>query len=84
LAILTCAPPQERQARWRRVSDRVSFEPNLTTVPLDDTQLRLESGQAAIPHDTDRDLTIDKAIPASSHERHVRHHADQRREDARP
>jgi hypothetical protein len=29
---------------------------------LDDTELRLEPGQAVIPHGADRDLNVDEAI----------------------
>ena len=41
-----------------RISDWLSFEPDIVSVQLDDTQLSLEPGQAVIPHGPDRDLTI--------------------------
>jgi Domain of unknown function (DUF427) len=40
-----------------RISDLVSFEPDMVSVQLDGTQLRLEPGQTVIPHGPDRDLT---------------------------
>jgi uncharacterized protein (DUF427 family) len=42
----------------RRISSLVSFEPDKVTVHLDDKQLRLEPGQAVIPHGADRELTV--------------------------
>jgi uncharacterized protein (DUF427 family) len=41
-----------------RISDLVSFEPDVVSVQLDGTQLRLAPGQAVIPHGPDRDLTV--------------------------
>jgi uncharacterized protein (DUF427 family) len=41
-----------------RISDFLSFEPDMVSVQLDGTQLRLEPGQAVIPHGPDRDLTV--------------------------
>jgi uncharacterized protein (DUF427 family) len=41
-----------------RISDLVSFEPDVVSVQIDGTQLRLASGQAVIPHGPDRDLTV--------------------------
>jgi len=35
----------------------VSFEPDMVSVQLDGTKLRLEPGQAVIPHGPDRNLT---------------------------
>jgi uncharacterized protein (DUF427 family) len=46
-----------------RISDHVSFEPELVSVQLDGTQLRLEPGQTVIPHGPDRDLTVAEARP---------------------
>jgi uncharacterized protein (DUF427 family) len=46
-----------------RISDHVSFEPDLVSVQLDGTRLRLEPGQAVIPHGPDRDLTVAEAHP---------------------
>jgi hypothetical protein len=48
----------------RRISDLVSFEPDIVSVQLDGTQLRLEPGQTVISHGPDRDLTIGEALPA--------------------
>ena len=44
-----------------RVSGLVSFEPDIVSVQLDGTQLRLEPGQAVIPHGPDRELTVAEA-----------------------
>jgi len=46
-----------------RISDLVSFEPDMVSVQLDGTQLRLEPGQTVIPHGPDRDLNIDEVLP---------------------
>lgn len=46
----------------RRISNLVSFEPDIVTVHLDDKQLRLEPGQAVIPHGTDRELTVAEVL----------------------
>jgi uncharacterized protein (DUF427 family) len=43
-----------------RISDFVSFEPELVSVQLDGTRLRLEPGQTVIPHGPDRDLSLDE------------------------
>jgi len=43
-----------------RISNFLSFEPDMVSVQLDGTQLRLEPGQAVIPHGPDRDLTVPK------------------------
>jgi uncharacterized protein (DUF427 family) len=57
----------ERLAAWSyrdaypevgRISDFVSFEPDIVSVQLDNTQLRLEPGQTVIPHGPDRELTV--------------------------
>jgi hypothetical protein len=39
----------------------VSFEPDIVSVQLDGTQLRLEPGQSVIPHGPDRDLDVPAA-----------------------
>ena len=44
-----------------RVSGLVSFEPDIVSVQLDGTQLRLEPGQTVIPHGPDRELTVAEA-----------------------
>jgi uncharacterized protein (DUF427 family) len=41
-----------------RISDLVSFEPDIVSVQLDGAQLRLEPGQTVIPHGPDRDLDV--------------------------
>ena len=46
-----------------RISDLVSFEPDVVSVQLDGTQLRLAPGQTVIPHGPDRELTIDEVLP---------------------
>jgi uncharacterized protein (DUF427 family) len=46
-----------------RISDFVSFEPDMLSVELDDIPLRLEPGQSVVPHGPDRDLTVDEALP---------------------
>jgi len=49
----------------RRISGGISFEPNLVDVTLDGAKLRLEPGQAVIPHGVDRDLTTGEIAPRS-------------------
>jgi len=44
-----------------RISGLISFEPNIVSVQLDGTQLRLEPGQTVIPHGPDRELTVAEA-----------------------
>lgn len=46
-----------------RISNLVSFEPDIVSVELDGVRLRLEPGQTVIPHGPDRDLTVDEAVP---------------------
>jgi len=46
-----------------RISNFVSFEPDIVSVQLDGKQLRLEPGQTVIPHGPDRDLTVAEAFP---------------------
>jgi len=46
-----------------RISGLVSFEPDIVSVELDSIKLRLEPGQAVIPHGPDRNLTIGEALP---------------------
>jgi uncharacterized protein (DUF427 family) len=47
----------------RRISSLVSFEPDIISVNLDGTQLRLEPGQTVIPHGPDRELTVAEVLP---------------------
>ena len=49
-----------------RISNFVSFEPDLVSVHLDDKQLRLEPGQTVIPHGPDRELTTAEVIEKQS------------------
>jgi uncharacterized protein (DUF427 family) len=60
-----------RQAAWSyrdaypqvsRISDLVSFEPDIVSVGLDGIQLHLEPGQAVIQHGPDRDLDVSEAF----------------------
>ena len=49
-----------------RISDLVSFEPDMVSVQLDDTALRLEPGQTVIPHGPDRELTVAEGLARRS------------------
>jgi hypothetical protein len=49
-----------------RISDFVSFEPDIISVQLDGIQLRLAPGQSVIPHGPDRDLTVAQAVSPTS------------------
>jgi uncharacterized protein (DUF427 family) len=46
-----------------RISGLLSFEPDMVSVQFDGVQLRLEPGQAVIPHGPDRNLTVGEALP---------------------
>jgi uncharacterized protein (DUF427 family) len=46
-----------------RISNLVSFEPDIVSVTLDGTQLRLEPGQTVFPHGPDRNLTVAEPSP---------------------
>jgi uncharacterized protein (DUF427 family) len=46
-----------------RISNLVSFEPDVVSVEIDGTPLRLEPGQSVIPHGPDRDLDVAEALP---------------------
>jgi uncharacterized protein (DUF427 family) len=53
-----------------RISNLVSFEPDIVSVHLDGKQLHLEPGQTVVPHGPDRDLTVTEALrPANALER---------------
>jgi uncharacterized protein (DUF427 family) len=61
-----------RQAAWSyrqayaevgRISDFVSFEPDIVSVQIDGMPIHLEPGQTVIPHGPDRDLTVAEALP---------------------
>src|SRR5215510_12832526 len=67
-----------RQAAWsyrqaydevRRISDFVSFEPDIVSVQIDGTPIHLEPGQAVFPHGPDRNLTVDEALPSKQPEK---------------
>src|SRR5215472_17064436 len=49
-----------------RISNLVSFEPELVSVYLDGTQLHLEPGQEVIPHGPDRDLTVAETVRSAN------------------
>jgi CRISPR/Cas system CMR subunit Cmr6 (Cas7 group RAMP superfamily) len=46
-----------------RISNMVSFEPDVVSVHLDGSQIHLEPGQAVIPQGPDRELTVAEAVP---------------------
>jgi uncharacterized protein (DUF427 family) len=52
----------EAYAQVGRISNLVSFEPDIVTVQLDSVQLRLEPGQTVIPHGPDRELDTAEAL----------------------
>jgi uncharacterized protein (DUF427 family) len=49
-----------------RISDLVSFEPDIVFVQIDGTQLHLEPGQTVFPRGPDRDLTVDEGLPSTA------------------
>src|SRR5215475_3857504 len=60
-----------RQAAWSypdaypevsRISNLVSFEPDIVTVHLDGAQLHLEPGQTVVPHGPDRNLDVAEVV----------------------
>jgi uncharacterized protein (DUF427 family) len=53
-----------------RISNLVSFEPDVVSVHLDGAQLHLEPGQTVVPHGPDRNLDLSEVVrPANDHER---------------
>jgi uncharacterized protein (DUF427 family) len=54
---------QDADTEVRRISGMISFEPDKVAVYLDGARLRLEPGQAVVPHGVDRDLTADEVGP---------------------
>jgi uncharacterized protein (DUF427 family) len=54
---------REAYSEVGRISDLISFEPDIVSVQLDGKQLRLEPGQTVIPHGPDRELTVDEVLP---------------------
>jgi uncharacterized protein (DUF427 family) len=62
---------EARQAAWcypdayaqvGRISNFVSFEPDIVSVYLDGTQLHLELGQSVVPHGPDRNLDVAELV----------------------
>jgi hypothetical protein len=53
-------------AEVARISNFVSFEPDMVSVQLDGTQLCLEPGQSVIAHGPDRDLTVAQVLPPAN------------------
>jgi len=53
-------------AEVARISNFVSFEPDIVSVQLDGTQVHLERGQSVIAHGPDRDLTAAQLLPPAS------------------
>ena len=45
-----------------RISNLVSFEPDIVSVHLDGTQLHLEPGQTVVPHGPDRNLDVAEVV----------------------
>jgi hypothetical protein len=59
---------EDQSTGLSRLTDLVSFEPDMVSVHLDGTQLHLEPGQTVIAHCPDGDLTVAEALPpANSH-----------------
>jgi len=54
---------REAYSEVSRISGLVSFEPEIVSVQLDDTQLKLEPGQTVVPHGPDRELSVAEARP---------------------
>ena len=52
---------REAYAEVGRISNLVSFEPDIVSVQIDGRQLRLEPGQTVVPHGPDRELTVAEA-----------------------
>jgi len=55
---------EEAWTEVRRITGLISFEPDQVAVSLDGTRLRLEPGQAVVPHGPDRDLSTDEVNPS--------------------
>jgi len=64
-ARLAACSYREAYSEVGRISGLVSFEPDIVSAQLDGVQLRLEPGQAVIPHGPDRELTVAEARPRS-------------------
>jgi uncharacterized protein (DUF427 family) len=57
---------RQAYAEVGRISDFVSFEPDIVTVQIDGKQIHLEPGQTVIPHGPDRELTVAEALPRAA------------------
>jgi uncharacterized protein (DUF427 family) len=62
---------EARQAAWSypdaypevgRISNLVSFEPDIVSIHLDGKQLHLEPGQSVVPHGPDRNLDLAEVV----------------------
>jgi uncharacterized protein (DUF427 family) len=53
---------RQAYAEVGRISDFVSFEPDVVSVQIDGVQLRLDPGQTVISHGPDRNLTVDEGL----------------------
>ena len=54
---------REPYSEVSRITDFVSFEPDVVSVQLDGRQLKLEPGQTVIAHGPDRELSVTEARP---------------------
>ena len=52
----------EAYSQVGRISNFVSFEPDMVSVELEGAPLHLELGQTVIPHGPDRDLDVPVAV----------------------
>jgi uncharacterized protein (DUF427 family) len=59
---------REAHSEVGRISDLVSFEPDIVSVQLDGKHLRLEPGQTVIPRGPDRGLDVSQMVPRRSAE----------------
>ena len=65
---LLYAEPLHRYMRMRfgRISDSVSFEPDVASVELDRNQLRPQPGQSVIAHDPERYFAVTQMLSPAS------------------
>ena len=54
-----------------RISDFVSFEPDVVSVQIDGARIHLAPGQSVIAHGPDRDLTVANPSPKDGADRRV-------------
>src|SRR6202012_3052586 len=52
---------REPYTEVKRISDMLSFEPDIVSVEIDGKPLHLDPGQTVIPHGPARELTVDEA-----------------------